>query len=38
MMAQPIVRQLSSFRQKVLGGTWGAILRQPFAVSSMLGV
>jgi len=38
MMSQPIVRQLSSFRQKVLGGTWGAILRQPFAISAMIGV
>jgi len=38
MHAQPIVRQLSSFRQKILAGTWGTILRQPFAVSSLLGV
>ena len=38
MHAQPIVRQLSSFRQKVLAGTWGAILRQPFAIASMIGV
>lgn len=38
MHAQPIVRQLSSFRQKVLAGTWGVILRQPFAVSTMIGV
>ena len=38
MHAMPIVRQLSSFRQKVLAGVWGAILRQPFGVSSMLGV
>ena len=38
MHAQPIVRQLSSFRQKVLAGTWGAIMRQPFAIASMVGV
>lgn len=38
MYAQPIVRQLSSYRQKVVAGTWGAILRQPFAITSMLGV
>lgn len=38
MHAQPIVRQLSSFRQKVLAGTWGTVLRQPFAVASMIGV
>lgn len=38
MHAQPIVRHLSSFRQKVLAGTWGTILRQPFAIVNMLGV
>ncbi len=38
MYAQPIVRQLSSYRQKVVGGVWGSVLRQPFCVSSMLGV
>ena len=38
MHAQPIVRQLSSYRQKLVAGTWGAVLRQPFAISSMLGV
>ena len=38
MLAQPIVRDLSSFRQKVLAGTWGAIIRQPFAIASMIGV
>lgn len=38
MHAQPIVRQLSSFRQKVLAGVWGAVLRQPFAIASMIGV
>ena len=34
----PIVRQLSSFQQKMMQGTWGAIWRQPFACSQMLGV
>lgn len=38
MHAQPILRQLSSFRQKVLAGVWGTVLRQPFAISSMVGV
>lgn len=38
MRSHPIVRQLSSFQQKVTAGTWGAILRQPWAISSMLGV
>ncbi len=38
MHAQPIVRQLSSFKQKIVAGTWGTVLRQPFAISAMLGV
>lgn len=38
MRAHPVIRALSSFRQKVTCGTWGAIVRQPFAVSQMLGV
>lgn len=38
MHAQPIVRLLSSFRQKVLAGVWGTIWRQPFASVTLLGV
>ena len=38
MREHPIVRGLSSFKQKVTAGTWGAIVRQAFAVSQMLGV
>jgi hypothetical protein len=38
MRSHPIVRQLSSFQQKVTAGTWGAIVRQPFGISQMLGV
>ena len=38
MRAHPIIREMSSFRQKVTGGTWGAIIRMPFAIASMLGV
>jgi Uncharacterized protein conserved in bacteria (DUF2184) len=38
MHAQTVVRGLSSYKQKVVGGTWGAIIRQPFAIASMLGV
>lgn len=38
MRAHPIIRGLSSFQQKQTAGTWGAIIRQPFAISSMLGV
>lgn len=38
MRAHPIVIELSAFKQKKSQGTWGAIIRQPFAISSMLGV
>ena len=38
MRAHPIVRMTSSYRQKNTGGSWGAVIRQPFAVSSMVGV
>jgi hypothetical protein len=38
MMAGPIIRRETSYRQKLWSGTWGAILRQPFAISSMIGV
>lgn len=33
-----IVRDLSSFKQKKTQGTWGTIIRQPFAIASMVGV
>ncbi len=38
MRAHPIVRELSAFRQKKTSGTWGAILRMPFCISSMYGL
>lgn len=38
LRAFPIFRDLSSFKQKFMQGTWGCILRQPFAVAQMLGV
>lgn len=38
LRAHQIVRHLSSWRQKISQGTWGTIIRQPFAISSMLGV
>ena len=38
MRAHPIIREMSAFRQKKTSGTWGAIIRMPFAISSMLGV
>lgn len=38
MRSHPIVRQMSSFRQKVSAGTWGSIIRQPFGIAAMVGV
>lgn len=38
LRAHPIIRGLSSFKQKETAGTWGAVVRQPSAISSMLGV
>lgn len=38
MRAHPVIRMMSSWRQKVTGGTWGAILRMPMAISQMIGV
>ena len=34
----PVIRDLSSFKQKMSQGTWGAVIRQPFAVSQMVGL
>jgi hypothetical protein len=34
----PVKRELSSYRQKMLSGVWGAIIRQPVGISSMLGI
>lgn len=38
MRAHAVVVEESSWRQKKSGGTWGAIIRQPLAIASMLGV
>jgi hypothetical protein len=38
MRAHPIIRDLSSFKQKKTQGTWGAIIRLPYAFAQMLGV
>lgn len=34
----PIIRELSSFKQKSSGGAWGAIIRMPVGFVSMLGI
>lgn len=38
MRAHAIIKAMSSFKQKVSGGTWGSVIKQPFAIASMLGV
>lgn len=38
LRAHPIIRQTSSFKQKQTQGTFGAIVRQPFAIAQMIGV
>lgn len=38
MRAGAVVRDLSSFKQKMAQGSFGAVIRQPFAISQMLGV
>jgi hypothetical protein len=38
MHAFPIVRAMSSYKQKLMGGSWGAVIRAPYAVSSMVGM
>lgn len=38
MRAHPVVRALSSFKQKVSGHVWGAIIRQPSGIAQMVGI
>lgn len=38
MRAHPVIPGLSSFKQKKSGGTWGAIIRVPAAVVTLLGL
>jgi hypothetical protein len=38
MRAHKLIPATSSYRQKVTAGTWGAIIRQPFGISQMLGI
>lgn len=38
LRSHPIVRGLSSFKQKLTAGTFGAVIQQPMAISSMVGV
>lgn len=38
LRASPVIRDLSSYKQKMMQGTWGAILKAPSNVSQMIGV
>jgi hypothetical protein len=38
MRAHAVERKTSSFLQKKSGGTWGAIILQPYAIAQMLGI
>lgn len=38
MRAHPVIPDLSSWKQKKSGGTWGAIIRRPIAIASMIGM
>jgi hypothetical protein len=38
MRGHPIIRAMSSFRQKITGGTWGVIWKMPLACSQIVGI
>lgn len=38
MRAHKIIPDMSSFRQKVTAGTWGAIIRMPLGIAQMVGI
>jgi len=38
MRSHPIIRAVSSFKQKVTGATWGAVIRQPANAAQMIGI
>lgn len=38
MRAHKIIPELSAYKQKVTGGTWGAIIRMPISFVSMIGI
>jgi hypothetical protein len=38
MRSHPIIRGVSSFKQKVTSGGWGAVIRQGFNLAQMIGV
>lgn len=38
LRAGVVIRGLTSFSQKMMQGSWGAVVRQPFAIASLIGV
>jgi hypothetical protein len=38
LRTHPVVRELSSFKQKQTGGTWGAVIKMPIAIVGMVGL
>jgi hypothetical protein len=38
MRAHPIIRAMSSYKQKISAGTWGSIIRMPVAIAALQGV
>ena len=38
LRAHPMVRMVSSWKQKMTSGAYGAVIRQPFAIAQLLGV
>jgi hypothetical protein len=38
MRAHPVIADMSAWKQKKSGGTWGAIIRRPIAIAQMLGI
>jgi hypothetical protein len=38
MRAFPIIPEMSAFKKKIAGGVWGAIIRNPWAIASMIGI
>ena len=38
LRAGPVIREMSAFKQKLTQGTWGAVIRIPYAISQMIGV
>lgn len=38
LRAHPVILSISSFKQKKTSGTWGAIIRRPLAIASMIGI